>query len=70
MGYLAYGFPAFLVYKIVESLRGRAESLGFSWALFGFKALGLILLVVSACGLATLPFEVADDSPYLAGGLL
>jgi S-DNA-T family DNA segregation ATPase FtsK/SpoIIIE len=70
VGYLAYGFPAFLVYKIVESLRGRAESLGFSWALFGFKALGLILLVVSACGLATLHFEVADDASYMAGGML
>lgn len=70
VGYLAYGFPAFLAYKIVESLRGRAESSGFSWALFGFKALGLILLVISACGLATLHFEVADDASYIAGGML
>ncbi|HAG73415.1 MAG TPA: cell division protein FtsK, partial [Gammaproteobacteria bacterium] len=42
----------------------------FSWALFGFKSLGLILLVVSACGLATLHFEVADDASYMAGGML
>jgi len=70
VGYLAYGFPAFLAYKIAESLRGRTESLGFSWALFGFKALGLMLLVVSACGLATLHFEVADDASYMAGGML
>lgn len=70
VGYLAYGFPAFLAYKIVESLRGRAESPGFSWALFGFKALGLILLIISACGLATLHFEVADGASYIAGGML
>jgi S-DNA-T family DNA segregation ATPase FtsK/SpoIIIE len=70
VGYLAYGFPAFLTYKIVESLRGRAESPGFSWALFGFKTLGLVLLVVSACGLATLHFEVAEDVSYMAGGML
>ena len=70
VGYLAYGFPAFLAYKIAESLRGRTEYLGFSWALFGFKTLGLMLLVVSACGLATLHFEVADDASYMAGGML
>ncbi|MFT4813895.1 MAG: S-DNA-T family DNA segregation ATPase FtsK/SpoIIIE, partial [Paracoccaceae bacterium] len=70
VGYLAYGFPAFLAYKIFESLRGKTESLGFSWALFGFKTLGLMLLVVSACGLATLHFEVADDASYMAGGML
>ena len=70
MGYLAYGFPAFLVYKIVDSLRGKTEPTEFSWALFGFKSLGLILLVVSACGLATLHFEVADDASYMAGGML
>jgi S-DNA-T family DNA segregation ATPase FtsK/SpoIIIE len=70
MGYLAYGFPAFLAYKIVESLRGQTESPEFSWALFGFKSLGLILLVVSACGLATLHFEVAEDASYMAGGML
>lgn len=70
MGYLAYGFPAFLVYKIVDSLRGKTEPTEFSWALFGFKSLGLIFLVVSACGLATLHFEVADDASYMAGGML
>jgi S-DNA-T family DNA segregation ATPase FtsK/SpoIIIE len=70
MGYLAYGFPAFLAYKIVESLRDKTESPEFSWALFGFKSLGLILLVVSACGLATLHFEVAEDASYMAGGML
>ena len=70
MGYLAYGFPAFLVYKIIDSLRGKTEPTEFSWALFGFKSLGLILLVVSACGLATLHFEVADDASYMAGGML
>ena len=70
MGYLAYGFPAFLVYKIIDSLRGKTEPTEFSWALFGFKSLGLIFLVVSACGLATLHFEVADDASYMAGGML
>ncbi|HAG70754.1 MAG TPA: cell division protein FtsK, partial [Gammaproteobacteria bacterium] len=32
MGYLAYGFPAFLVYKIIDSLRGKTEPTEFSWA--------------------------------------
>lgn len=70
VGYLAYCFPAFLVYKIVEALRGKAEPTGFSWALLGFKTLGFILLVVSACGLATLHFEVDEGASYMAGGML
>lgn len=70
LGYLAYGFPAFLAYKIVESLKGKAEPGEFSWPLFGFKSLGFVLLIVSACGLATIHFEVAEEAPYMAGGVL
>lgn len=70
VGYLAYGFPAFLGYKIVEAFRGKEESLGFSWALLGFKTLGFFLLVTSACGLATLHFSVAPEASYMAGGML
>ncbi|MFK7863979.1 MAG: DNA translocase FtsK [Pseudohongiellaceae bacterium] len=70
VGYLAYGFPAFLTYKIVEAFRGKQESLGFSWALLGFKSLGFFLLVTSACGLATLHFKVSADASYMAGGML
>lgn len=70
VGYLAYGFPAFLGYKIVESFKGKEASAGFSWALFGFKTLGFFLLVVSACGLATLHFQVSPEASYMAGGML
>ena len=70
LGYLAFAFPTFLGYKIIEALREDEDESEFSWALFGFKSLGFCLLIISACGLAIIHIEVPDGSPFMAGGVL
>ena len=70
LGYLAYGFPAFLGYKIYTSFREEALEEPFSWPLFGLKTLGFLLLMISACGLATLHFQIPANVTYLAGGVI
>ncbi len=69
-GYQAYGFPSLLAYKVGTSFREEELSAEFSGAMFGFKALGFFLLMLSACGLATLHFSVSEGNPYIAGGVL
>ncbi|PCJ26106.1 MAG: cell division protein FtsK [SAR86 cluster bacterium] len=69
LGYLAYAFPALLVYKVYTSFREAELASGFSWPMFGLKSAGFILLVVSACGLATLHFTIAEGIPS-AGGVI
>ena len=70
LGYLAYSFPALLSYKVYTSFRESQLESEFSWPLFGLRSLGFFLLTISACGLATLHFEIAEDLPYLAGGVV
>ena len=70
LGYLAYAFPALLAYKVYTSFREDKLEAEFSWPLFGLKTAGFLLLVISACGLATLHFSVSAPSPYLAGGVV
>ena len=70
LGYLAYSFPALLAYKVYASFREAELASEFSWAMFSLKSLGFILLTISACGLATLHFEIAEGIPYLAGGVV
>lgn len=70
LGYLAFGFPALLAYKVYTSFRESELETEFSWPLFGLKTAGFLLLIVSACGLATLHFTVDPDMPYLAGGVI
>jgi len=70
LGHLAYGFPALLAYKVYTSFRETELDSDFSWPLFALKSGGFILLLVSACGLATLHFTVAAKIPYLAGGVV
>jgi S-DNA-T family DNA segregation ATPase FtsK/SpoIIIE len=70
LGYLAFAFPGFLGYKIIEALREKEAHAEFSWPLLGFKSLGFCLLIISACGLAIIHIEVSEGSPYMAGGVL
>ena len=70
LGYLAYGFPALLGYKVASSFRESQLESDFSWPMFALKVLGFILLMISACGLATLHFEIAENLPYMAGGVV
>lgn len=69
-GYLAFGFPGLLAYKVYTSFREEELEAEFSWPLFGIKSMGFVLLMIAACALATLHFEVAQDAPYIAGGVL
>ena len=70
LGYLAYGFPALLACKVYTSFRETELESEFSWPMFGLKSLSFFLLTVSACGLATLHFEIPEGIPYLAGGFI
>ncbi len=69
-GYLAYGFPGLLAYKVYTSFREEELQAEFSWPMFGIKTLGFVLLMIAACALATLHFEVNPGTPYIAGGVL
>lgn len=68
LGYLAFGFPALLAYKVYTSFRESKLDAEFSWPMFALKTSGFFLLMVSAAGLATLHFEIPSDVSYLAGG--
>ncbi len=70
LGYLAYGLPMALLYKIYTSYRESELEKPFSWPLFGLKCAGFLLLTISACGLATLHFTIPDEVTYLAGGVV
>ena len=52
------------------SFREEKLSAEFSWAMFGFRALGYSLSILASCGLATIHFEVPGGVPYIAGGVL
>lgn len=69
LGYLAFAFPALLIYKVLISFRESALESEFSWPMFGLKTGGFILLVISACGLATLHFSITEELPS-AGGVI
>ncbi len=69
LGYLAFAFPALLVYKVCSSFRESVLESEFSWPLFGLKSGGFILLLISACGLATLHFSITEELPS-AGGIV
>jgi S-DNA-T family DNA segregation ATPase FtsK/SpoIIIE len=69
LGYMAYAFPALLLYKVYTSFREDVLESEFSWPLFALKFVGFILLVISACGLATLHFDIDPALPS-AGGIL
>lgn len=69
LGYLAFALPALLIYKVSTSFRESALESEFSWPMFSLKSAGFILLVISACGLATLHFNIAEELPS-AGGII
>jgi len=70
LGYLAFGLPAFLAWKIYCRLRKTEPRAGFSWTLVGLRSLGFVLVTISACGLATLHFEIPPQVSYLSGGII
>ena len=70
LGYLAYALPTLLIFKVYTSFRESELNADFSWPLFALKTAGFNLLVIAACGLATLHFEIDAATPYMAGGVL
>ncbi len=71
LGLLSYTLPLFLLYKVALALRGAAEeqSRAIVWPLVALKFAGFGLLLLSACGLASLHIKVAGALPS-AGGIL
>lgn len=69
LGYLAFAFPALLIYKVYTSFKASTLESEFSWIMFALKSGGFFLLVISACGLATLHFNIASELPS-AGGVV
>ncbi|MBQ14635.1 MAG: cell division protein FtsK [Gammaproteobacteria bacterium] len=70
LGYLAYVFPLFLGYKVYSSFHEEKLVAEYSWQIFALKTTGFLLLTIAACGLATLHFEISDQLPYMAGGVV
>ena len=70
-GFFAYLFPCALGLKVVSLLRENDEEReDFSWGMLALKALGIILLAVGACSLATMHFEIAEGITWHAGGVI
>ena len=69
-GYLSYCVPALLFYKIYLTFQDLAIEAEFSPAMLSLQISGFLMLMISACGLATIHFEITEDLPYMAGGLV
>jgi len=69
-GYLAYLFPAFLAFQVYRSFREVELERGFSWSLFSLKIGGFLLVILSACGLATLHIAAGAPDSFNAGGII
>ena len=68
-GILSYAFPVLLAHQVWLQLRGRHEW-RLDWLVFLIRTVGLILLVVTACGIAVVKFgEQSVDFPFSLGGM-
>lgn len=69
-GYFAYIFPLALGFKVFTLFRDSSRDREFSWLVVSLKVMGIVLLVIGACTLATLHFAMPEDSTWPAGGLI
>lgn len=69
-GYFAYIFPLALAFKVFTLFRDSTRDRVFSWMVVSLKVMGVVLLVIGACTLATLHFSIPEDSTWPAGGLI
>src|SRR5690606_3075740 len=67
-GQLAWLFPLILVWGAVNLFRERRSAHVLSWDLFGLRAAGFVLMLLSSTSLATMHF--ASSLQASAGGLL
>ena len=65
LGYLAYVLPAWLIYLCFAAVTGRQASRG----LLLFRVMGLLLILLSAGGLASLHLETSAGLPNGPGGV-
>ncbi len=68
MGKLSWLIPFFLLYRAAILFRERQSTFEFSWQVFGLRAAGLLVTLLSSCMLASLHF--ASSLPSSAGGWL
>ena len=70
IGSAAYLVPVLLAYRAVSLLLADDDHQAIDWQLLGFRALGLLLLVVAATALRALNEAGASGLPQGAGGIL
>lgn len=67
-GYFAYIFPAALGLRIFLLFRQDESHRMIAGRMLAIRAVGIILLAIGACALATLHFAMPADFTWLAGG--
>ena len=70
IGYAAYLVPILLAYRAIAILLEQDRHETMDWALFGLRALGLILLVIAFTALTALNDFGGSGLPQGAGGIL
>lgn len=68
-GVLAYAFPVLLAHQVWLQLKGRHDW-KFDWLVFLIRSVGLILIVVTACGIVVVKTGIESPQfPFSAGGM-
>ena len=68
-GLLSYAFPVLLAHQVWLQLKGRHEW-KLDWLVFLIRSVGLILLVVTACGITVVKSgSTHAELPFSAGGM-
>ncbi len=70
LGYIAYLLPIMVVFAAWIGVRQRDETNTRSWNEFTFKAVGFVLIVLTACGLAVLSMTSTPSLPVSSGGIV
>ena len=70
-GFLAFLFPMMLTFQAWVIFRDRAEESEFSWPMFIFKSVGLLLTIVAGTAIAAMHFyQLGQAYQYGSGGIL
>lgn len=70
-GFLAYLFPMMLAWQAWSIFRERETEAGFSWPMFIFRGVGLLLTVLAGTALAAMHFyQSGNDYHYGSGGIV
>lgn len=70
-GYLAFLFPMMLAYQAWVIFRERTEQTEFSWVMFIFRGVGLLLTILAGTGTAAMHFyNLGTGYQYGSGGIV